>query len=170
ALNDALKTQLLSSTWFLSAEKLEASTQLALTDEAKHCHHIKALANQNVLSEGNLREAIDAITLFENKRSEKLTEVKALQVRLQSELPPSLVTLTQKLEAGIRFGTAVKELRTAKNELAKLSVYHAWRERWRSFITIASSAVGTAETALSVQRIAQIQTDYQAIFTDLMRG
>ncbi len=170
ALSDALKTQLLSSTWFLSAGKLEASTQLAFTDDAKHCHHIKALANQNVLSEGRLREAIDAITLFENKRSEKLSEVKALQVRLQSELPPSLVTLTQKLEAGIRFGAAVKELRAAKKVLAKLSVHHAWRERWRSFITSASLAVGSAERALSAQRIAQIQTDYQAIFTDLMRG
>jgi len=169
-LSDALKTLLLSSTWFLSAEKLEASTLLAFTDETKHCQHIKTLANQNTLSEGRLREAIDAITLFENRRYEKLTEVKALQVRLQSELPPSLVTLTQKLEAGIRFGTTVKELRTAKAEFTKLSVHHAWRERWRSFIANASSAIGTAERALSTQRIAQIQTDYQAIFTDLMRG
>jgi len=169
-LSGALKTQLLSSVWFLSAEKLEASTQLAFTDDTKHCHHIKTLANQNTLSEGRLREAIDAITLFENKRSEKMAEVKALQVRLQSELPPSLVTLTQKLDAGIRFGAAVKELRAAKKELDKLSVHHAWRERWRCFITVASAAVGTAERALSAQRIAQIETDYQAIFTDLMRG
>lgn len=35
-LSDTLKTQLLSSAWFLSAEKLEASTQLAFTDDTKH--------------------------------------------------------------------------------------------------------------------------------------
>lgn len=169
-LSDSLKAQLLSSTWLLSAEKLEASTLLALTDETKHCQDIKNLANQNSLSESRLREAIDSITLFENIRSEKLVEVKDLQARLQSELPPSLVMLTQKLEAGIRFAAAVKELRTANKELKNLLVYQAWRERWRSFITGASSAVGVAERALSAQRIVQIQTDYQAIFTDLMRG
>lgn len=169
-LSDALKKKLLSSTWFLSAEKLEASSLLAFADETKQCQHIKTLANQNALSEGRLREAIDAITLFENTRSEKLVEIKALQANLQSELPPSLVMLTQKLEAGIRFGAAVLELRTAKEELENLSTHLTWRERWRNFITDASSAVGKAERTLSTQRISQIQIDYQTIFRDLMRG
>lgn len=169
-LSDKLKTQLLSSEWFLTAEKLEALPQLALTDAMKHCRDIKTLANQNCLSEGRLREAIDAIMLSEGKRTKRLLEIKALQAQLQSELPPSLVMLTQKLEAGVRFREAIKELRTTQKELRKLSVHRAWRERWRTFITGASSAVGAAESALSAQRIAQIQTDYQAIFTELMRG
>lgn len=170
ALSDVLKIQLLSSGWFLSAEKLEASTQLALADSMKHCREIRTLANQNGLSEGRLREAIDAIMISEGKRVLKLIEITSLQASLQSELPPSLVTLTQKLEAGIRFGDAIKEFRTAKKELARLSTHRASRERWRTFITGAASTVGHAERALSAQRIEQIQTDYQAIFTDLMRG
>jgi DNA repair exonuclease SbcCD ATPase subunit len=170
ALSDSLKTQLFSSSWFLTAEKLEALPQLALADGMKHCRELRTLATQNGLSEGKLREAIDGIMISEGTRSTKLAEIKALQARLQSELPPSLVMLTQKLEAGLRFAAAVKELRTAQKALKKLSVYRAWRERWRTFITGASTTVGNAERSLSAQRIAQIQTDYQAIFTDLMRG
>lgn len=170
AFSEALKTQLLSGAWFSSAETLEASTQLALTEDMKHCQGIRALANQNGLSEGRLREAVDAIIVSEGKRVLKLTQITTLQASLQSELPPSLVMLTQKLEAGIRFGEAIKEFRAAKKELAKLSTHRAWRERWRTFITGAASTVGNAERALSAQRIEQIQTDYQAIFTDLMRG
>jgi DNA repair exonuclease SbcCD ATPase subunit len=167
---EALKTKLLSSLWFLAAEKLESSPQLALSDGEKHCHDIKILANRNALSEGRLREAIDAITLSDNKRSAKLIAAKAQQTQLQLELPPSLVTLTQKLEAGLRFRNTVKELRAAQRELKKLLTYRAWRERWRTFITGLSSAVGNAESALSTQRMAQIQNDYQAIFKELMRG
>lgn len=169
-LSEALKIQLLSSSWFLSAESLEASTQLALTDDMKHCRELRTLANHNSLSEGRLREAVDAIIISEGKRALRLAEIKSLQASLQSELPPSLVMLTQKLEAGIRFRDAIKEFRTAKKELAQLSTHRIWRERWRAFITGAASAVGTAERALSTQRIRQIETDYQAIFTDLMRG
>ena len=169
-LSEELKAQLESSSWFSASEKLEAATQLALTDDLKHCRDIKALASQKTLSEGRLREAIDGIALSEEKRVAKLVEAKALQARLQAELPPSLVTLTQKLEAGIRFREEIFKLRNAKKNLEKLSVYHAWRERWRSFITKSASTVGSAERELSAQRIGQIQTDYQKIFTELMRG
>lgn len=170
ALSEALKTQLLSSAWYLSADVLEASTQLALIDNEKHCRQLRVLATQNDLSEGRLREAVDAIIISEAKRVSKLAEIISLQASLQSELPPSLVMLTQKLEAGIRFRDAINEYRTATTELAKLLARRAWRERWRTFITGAASAVGTAERALSAQRIEQIQTDYQTIFTNLMRG
>ncbi len=170
ALSDGLKTQLLSSAWLLAAEILEASTQLALSDDMKHCREIRTLANQNSLSEGRLHEAVEAIMISEGKRISRLAEMRSLQASLQSQLPPSLVMLTQKLEAGIRFRDAIKEFRTDKKELAKLLTHRAWRERWRSFITGAASAVGNAERELSAQRIRQIQTDYQSFFTDLMRG
>ncbi|MEQ1777790.1 MAG: AAA family ATPase, partial [Nitrosomonas sp.] len=165
-----LQTKLEASAWFAASEKLEAATQLAFTEDLKHCRDIKNLAVQKRLSEGRLREAIDGIALSEAKRVTKLAEIKALKDALQAELPPSLVMLTQKLEAGIRFRDEITELRKSKKQFEKLSVQHAWRERWRAFITSAASAVGSAERLLSAQRIGQIQIDYQAFFTYLMRG
>ena len=170
ALSIALKDQLLSGAWFLSAEKLESSPLLSVEENQKHCQTTKSLANQNALSEGRLREAIDAISATENARDSKLTELKEQKTRLESDLPPSLVTLTQKLESGLRFATAIKEINKERQQIKKLTVYQTYREKWRKFISDASDVVGKAERNLSKQRIAQIQVDYQDIFTFLMRG
>jgi DNA repair exonuclease SbcCD ATPase subunit len=165
-----LKTQLEASAWFSASEKLEAESLLALTEELKHCRDIKTLAGQKSLSEGRLREAIDGIVQSEAKRVAKLAELKVLETSLQAELPPSLVMLTQKLEAGVRFRDAITNLRNTQKKLNKLRVHRAWRVRWRTFITNAASTVGSAERTLSAQRIGQIETDYQDLFSDLMRG
>lgn len=159
-----------ASSWINWLAKIERCAPLAIADTAKHHAAVSELAQQLRLTEGRLREASEAAKDFERLRVKALEGAKQREQALQTSLPPSLVALTQQLEAGVRFRDAVLGHRQAAREVADARTRLAWRERWQQFINFAAKSAGDAESRLASQRISEIETDYQDLFRQLVRG
>lgn len=169
-LGEELKHAVLVSVWLDWVNKLESCTALVVSDDRKHRATIRRLANDGRLTEGHLREAANTALQLEGERTATLAVAQAREQQLQTELPPSLVSLTQQLEAGSRFREAISGHRAAMKEADTWRVHKKWRERWQTFIGIVAKTVGEAESRLATQRINAIETSYQDIFRDLVRG
>lgn len=169
-LGEELQAAIGASAWLAWVAKLEACAPLTVTDDRKHVNTVKTLAGENRLSEGRLRQAVEEARRLEEDRQTALITLQTRQTGLQEQLPPSLVTLTQKLEAGNRFREAILGHRTASKEAEDLRVHKKWRERWQKFISDAAKTVGDAESRLATQRINAIEASYQELFRDIVRG
>lgn len=169
-LGEKLKQRLNTSSWTLWLSRLEKCEPMSVKDADKHSSDIKRLALERHLTEGRLREAIEASESMESARASALQSASERKLALEGELPPSLVALTQKLEAAIRFRLAILGHRTASKAVREYRVHRHWRERWRTFIDAAATAVGEAESSLAAERISTIENGYQDLFRELMRG
>lgn len=169
-LGEELQTAIGARAWLAWVERLEACVPLAVAYERKHVSAIKRLAGESRLSEGRLREAVEEARRLEGERQTALTTLQARETELQEQLPPSLVALTQQLEAGNRFRGAILGHRTASKEAGDLHTHKKWRERWQKFMTDAAKTVGDAESRLATQRINAIEANYQELFRDIVRG
>lgn len=169
-LGEELKQAISSSVWLDWLKKLEICAALSTPDDKKRRATIQQLANEGRLTEGRLRESADTAQQIESERTSALAAAQAREQELQAELPPSLVALTQQLEAGNRFREAILGHRTAAKEASTWRAHKKWRERWQTFIGTAANAVGEAESRLATQRINAIETSYQDLFRGLVRG
>lgn len=170
ALSEQLREQLSASRWMGWLKKLEECSPLEVSEADRQWSSIRQLANEKGLTKGRLRQALDAVDGLEGERQEKLSVITNRKQTLERELPPSLVTLTQMLEAGSRFRNAIFEYREVTDEAKKLGDHKQWRERWQSFIKRAATIVGDAESRLATQRIDAIEATYQSLFRDIVRG
>lgn len=169
-LGGQLKTSLNAGAWLAWLEKLEGCAPLAVSDESKHRGTIRRLAGDNRLTEGRLREAVQEAQRLEAERQNALSRLQARESELQAQLPPSLVSLTQKLEAGNRFREAILGHRSASKQASDLHAHKRWRERWQKFIADTATIIGDAESRLATQRITTIESSYQSLFRDIVRG
>lgn len=169
-LGGELTTAINLSAWLAWLEKLEGCAPLAVTDDCKHRSTIRRLSGENRLTEGRLREAVQKAQRLEAERETVLATLQARESELQAQLPPSLVSLTQKLEAGNHFREAILRHRSAFKQTSDLGTHKKRRERWQKFIADAARIVGDAESRLATQRIKAIETNYQALFRDIVRG
>lgn len=169
-LGHVLAQRLDAGAWLAWLRKIEGCTPLAVDEAAKHHATVKRLANELRLTEGRLREAVEAVQEMEIVRVAALSTAKARERELQTALPPSLVALTQELEAGVRFRNAVVDYRAATKEATDARTRQKWRERWRSFINAAATTVGEAESRVASRRINEIEASYQDLFRRLVRG
>lgn len=111
------------------------------------------------------------------KRTSELTGIvpdlreKALEIKtnLEAELPASLVQLTEQVEYGRQFKNALacykQALREETEHQARLDI----RERWKTFISEASSRFAAAETELSKGKINDIDAEYKSMYKDIMQ-
>jgi hypothetical protein len=165
-----LKDAVVTSSWLAWLDRLEGCVVLALSEEHQHSGTIRRFAGENRLTEGKLREVMLHGQQLEAERQVTLTAAQAREGSLAAELPPSLVALTHKLEAGNRFREAVLAHRAAQKETERLRIHKTWRGRWQQFITNVAKVVGEAESRLATQRLLDIETSYQDLFRDLVRG
>ena len=97
--------------------------------------------------------------------------LKAAQDRieaLEKELPSSLVQLTEQVEYGRQFKDALKNYRENHLEEVAQQTRLDIRERWRKFISKATTVFAEAEAALSKARIKGIDAEYKSIFRKIM--
>ena len=169
-LGEELKQVVTASVWLDWLNKLEGCGALTVPDDKKQRAAIRQLATEGRLTEGRLREAVDNAQQLEDERKTTLATAQKREQELQAELPPSLVALTQKLEAGNRFREAILGHRTAAKEANTWRTHKKWRERWQTFIGTAARTVGEAESRLATLRINAIEASYQDLFRNLVRG
>lgn len=165
-----LKEAMRTSVWLEWLKQIQGCPALTLLDTEKIRAIIGQLAEQNSLTESLLREAIENAKQIENKRRSAFEAALKRKEMLENELPPSLVTLTQQVEAGNQFAEAIRGYRAAIKELNEIETHRKWRERWQTFIARAAQIVGEAESRLATERINAIEMSYQDLFRSFVRG
>ena len=98
-----------------------------------------------------------------------LEKAKKKKTNLEAELPASLVQLTEQVEYGRQFKDALATYQQARLEEAEQQARLDIRERWKTFISKASSRFSTAEASLSKTKINNIDAEYKSMYQDIMR-
>lgn len=88
---------------------------------------------------------------------------------LESELPASLVQLTEQVEYGRQFKDALSSFQQACSEEVEQQARLDIRERWKTFISKASSRFSAAEAALSKAKIHDIDAEYKSMYEEIMQ-
>ena len=97
-----------------------------------------------------------------------MSELNTRKRQIETELPQSLVQLTEQVEYGRQFKDSIVVYRAKRKEEAKHRARLNIRERWRNFITRATTAFSDAEAAISKAKIAAIDSEYKSMFKQIM--
>lgn len=107
-------------------------------------------------------ELVALVPGFLEKAQKKKTD-------LEAELPASLVQLTEQVEYGRQFKDALANYQQGQVEEAGQQARLDIRERWKAFISKASSRFSVAEAALSKAKINDIDAEYKSMYKDIMQ-
>lgn len=88
---------------------------------------------------------------------------------LEAELPASLVQLTEQVEYGRQFKDALVNYQEGQVEEAEQQARLDIRERWKTFISKASSRFSAAEAAMSKAKINDIDAEYKSMYKHIMQ-
>ncbi|MDH4099753.1 MAG: hypothetical protein OEV28_04185 [Nitrospirota bacterium] len=132
-----------------------------------------SLLDESFLS-GNISKAeLAAVVTLTSDLTSKVVVVlksaKSQKAALEKELPPSLVQLTEQVEYGRQFKAAFKLYRDNQKDEASLQARLDIRERWKTFISKATTVFADAEGALTKARIKGIDTEYKSMFREIMQ-
>lgn len=159
------------ATWVSRMRQLE--TQLAVAEGELKLPHLDTTFRQRTPSDGDLRTAVDYAATLEEKRQERLATLKGDKDSLEKEIPPSLVTLTEQVEAARRLRDLVATHRSAVakgGELSLVKARIAQREQWSEFITRSSGLFGRAEAELSKSVTAEMEAEYKSMYGAIVRN
>lgn len=104
---------------------------------------------------------------MEDLRKKNIEELTKEKEGIEKSLPPSLVSLTEKIEHAEFLATTLNEARdlqktqqTKRDQLTK-------RKRWETFIKEADNTFSNAEAALSTAVITSLETEYKEIYKSI---
>jgi len=126
------------------------------------------------MKSGEVSEAEAAATIARTSALSKLVpdlleKLQEKKKKLEAELPSSLVQLTEQVEYGRQFKDALAGYKRGQSEESKQQAKLDIRERWKTFISKASSRFATAEAALSKVKINGIDAEYKSMYKDIMQ-
>jgi recombinational DNA repair ATPase RecF len=117
-------------------------------------------------------EAIAAVTRTNELMgvvSDLLEKAQENKASLEAELPASLVQLTEQVEYGRQFKEALDSYKQGQSEEIEQQARLDIRERWKTFVSKASTQFSVAEAALSKGKINDIDTEYKSMYKDIMQ-
>jgi hypothetical protein len=118
----------------------------------------------------------DLVTAFarldgrEAKRAEVIQALNNEREDIEKKLPPSLLAVSKMLAAVKQFCDALTAHAKAAAAVAAIGQDLVVRQRWQKYIGKACEAFSEAEAKLANDRISTIETEYQALFVELVRG
>lgn len=149
---------------------LEGAATLAVPNAEKIQNAVVRAAAKHTLPTADLTSAFARLDALEAKRIKEIERIEAERIEIEGKLPPSLVAVSRMLASVKQFCEALTAHGKVVAALEKAKQGVAVRARWQQFICDARDAFCTAEAKLANDRIGNIQTDYQALFGDLVRG
>jgi len=102
------------------------------------------------------------------RAAERLAAMRAEKEELEKRLPPSLVAVTERIEAARRLQSALKSEETSSAELKVLVAELDRIERLKSFLDNASSAFAKAEAEASARRLAAVEPLCREFFENII--
>ena len=150
--------------------RLESALPLAVpASDRLHASVVQA-AGDHALPTTALTRAFARLDELELKRSQEVERLDGERIEIERKLPPSLVAVSRMLASVRQFCDAISAHRAASDALAKIKQQLSRRQRWQKFVVDARDAFSSAEARLANNRITNIQTEYQALFAELVRG
>jgi hypothetical protein len=168
--NTKLECAIEAATCVVRLGTLEATAAMGISAADKIHSSIIQSAHDQRLSTVDLNAAFARLDVLEAKRAKIVQGLETERADIEKKLPPSLVAVSKTLASVKQFCEALAAHEKAASALTATSQDLAVRQRWQDFIVKARDSFGAAETALANQRIGQIETEYQTLFVDLVRG
>lgn len=170
----AAKTAEIWAAWQASAWKTclsahETAAPLAVEPQNRRLSALGTKIMAGDISKEDLAATVSWTSNLMGKVSAVLKAVQDRKKELEKELPPSLVQLTEQVEYGRQFKSALKLYRANQKEEAAQQARVDIRERWKTFISRAMTAFANAEAALSKARIKDIDAEYKSMFREIMQ-
>lgn len=159
-MHDAWRT----SGWSRRLKTLEDSEALGLDPAERRYSDISARLSGVHPSMEDLDEAIVYLAQLELSRQGKLTALLVEKERLEKDLPPSLVALTEQVEYASRLQDSLKKLRDCNRAIEELKATLVMRTAWATFIESVSDEFARAEVRLSTVKTTDLETDYQDMY------
>jgi recombinational DNA repair ATPase RecF len=147
---------------------LESAADLNIPPQDKRSSVLATQVDQNRLQASDVDNAVTCLEVLEEQLATAIRDAETRKAEIEKDLPPSLVSLSEQIQAAIQFRDALEEyrqgvMRKQANEL-KLAI----RERWQEFVSNAFRVFAEAEADLAQRKIAEIDTDYKGVFAKIM--
>ena len=170
----AAKIAEIRDTWQASAWKKclsahETAAPLAVEPHKRQLSALDAKFTSGDISKDDLAAAVTWTSDLTGKVVGVLKAAHEQKSVLERELPPSFVQLTEQVEYGRQFKDALKHCRDNEKEEAAQQARLDIREKWKTFISKATTVFAGAEAALSKTRIKGIDAEYKSMFRDIMQ-
>ncbi|MCS6293373.1 MAG: AAA family ATPase [Nitrospira sp.] len=158
-----------ASAWKKCLSAHEAAASLAVEPQARQLASMDANFALGDISRDDLAAAVTWTSGLTGKVAGVLMTAQGRKGALEKELPPSLVQLTEQVEYGRQFKDALKLYRNNQQEESAQQSRLDVRERWKTFISKATTVFAEAEAALSKVRIKGIDAEYKSMFREIMQ-
>jgi len=119
------------------------------------------------LTSDALKKLFTEIEKLDKKRSEYLKTYQEEKEKLEKELPPSLVSLTEKISYAEQIKNSINAFEKAEKEIKHLQTTLSTRTNWKEFIEYACKTFSEAEVSLSSQKTLNLEQQYQQIYSDI---
>jgi len=157
-----------ASGWRKCLSDYETATPLSVEPQKRQLASLDAKFTSGEISKDDLAEAVKWTTTLTAEVAKVLKIKQDGKAELERELPPSLVQLTEQVEYGRQFKNALELYQDNRLAEALQQARLDIRERWKEFISKATTVFADAEAALTKSRINSIDTEYKAMFREIM--
>ena len=169
----ATKIAEIRDTWQASAWKKcllahETAAPLAVEPQIRQLPGLDAKCTSGDISKDDLDSAVKWTSDLTAQVAGVLKAAQDRKEALEKELPASLVQLTEQVEYGRQFKEALKLYRDNQRQEAAQQARRDIRERWKTFVSRATTVFANAEAALSKARIKGIDAEYKSMFREIM--
>ena len=157
------------SAWRQCLSDCELTKVLGVEMNDRTLTQFDAQMESGEVSEAEATEAVTRTKELKDLVPNLLEKAQEKKANLEAELPASLVQLTEQVEYGRQFKEALASYKQGQSEEAEQQVRLDIRERWRTFISKASTRFSAAEAALSKDKINDIDAEYKSMYKDIMQ-
>lgn len=157
-----------SSTWKGLLAAYESAAALKVDQSARLQTSLTGKFSSGDVTKDDLVAALAWTEKLVSDGGTALQTLRDRKAELERELPASLVQLTEQVEYGRQFKEALTRYREKQEEEAAAQARLDIRERWKKFITTATTRFSEAEAALSKAKIANIDAEYKEMFRGIM--
>lgn len=158
-----------ASEWRKYLSAYENSAPLGVELSHRQFARLDTEFNTGKISKDYLTTVIRWTNELRYKAIDILTASRDNKSKLERELPPSLVQLTEQVEYGKQFKEALILYLENQKKKTELQARLDFRERWKQFISNAANIFANAEALLSKARIRSIDSEYKSMFREIMQ-
>lgn len=162
---EALKAEWKARSW----DELTTLEGLALADGNNAFVRAASIAiSAGTFGESTAKGLGDNLKQLSDSAGTKLATISTEKDEIEQRLPPSLVTVTEKVEAARRLQNAISAHMKAVKELQDVDLIIARVDRVKKFLDSASSTFSGAETSAANRRLAAVEPICREYFDAIM--
>ena len=153
-----------SANWVSRIRALEELDAVGIDYAERRFSQLDGVFRHQDPKEEDVDTAVGALEKLEESRKAKLIELSTEKERLEKEMPPSLVTLTEQVEYAEQLQQAIVEHRQCCKAKRAMEDKLIRRQNWAQFIEKGSRLFSEAEVALSTSQTSMIETQYRQMY------